>query len=100
MEEEDLSEEEHDFSSLNKYFKDDDSINAPDKIVKTIVEDVSVSAFDSYDKDENQEIDYAEEESNNPKEISLEKKEFLKSLEEDGLNLDACVNLNRDWNRR
>jgi len=93
-------EEEPDFSSLNKYFKDDDSTKTEEiKVVKTIIEDVSISSFESYDRNENREDDYREEESSNPKKISPEKKEFLKSMEDDGLNLDTCANVNRDWNR-
>src|SRR3989344_3797221 len=99
MEKED--KDEPDFSSLNKYFRDDDlAVKKEIKVVKTIIEDVSISesTFRHYESEEfGREIDSEEESSNiNSKKISSEKKEFLKSLDNDGLNLDTCSSINKD----
>jgi len=103
-------EDKSDFSSLNKYFKDDDLIKKTEPVkVKTITEDVSISEPYSknyeYDKDA-EEIDLDDinksikKELNKDSKIVSVKKEFIKSLEDDSLTLDICKNINRDWNRK
>ena len=55
-----MEEEEHDFSSLNKYFKDEDLIDKTEsvKVVKTIIEDISAaeSSFRDYESEEETKI--------------------------------------------
>jgi|SRR3989344_8501524 len=100
-----MEEEEHDFSSLNKYFKDEDLIDKTEsvKVVKTIIEDISVveSSFGDYESEEEietQDIDCNIKE--NSSKVSLERKKFLEDLGGESLTLDTCRNVNKDWNRK
>ena len=99
--------EEPDFSSLNKYFKEDIKKTKPVKI-KTIIEDISISELQvSYfggeaeieTRGDNQEIE--KESIEGSKKVVDAKKEFLKFIEEDdSLKLDICASVNRDWGRK
>jgi hypothetical protein len=109
-----IGESELDFSSLNKYFVDDDKIQKPEVVkVNMIVEDITIaeSSFRNYsytEGDSEKKVSGAQKsydkteknsESNNKK-ISPAKKEFLNDLEEsDSLSLDTCSNVGRDWSR-
>jgi len=94
-------EDEPDFSSLNKYFREDDSIqkNEPVKI-KTITEDVSISgpSFRAYENEK--EIANPKIHQKIEKKGSQDKIDFLKSLDEDSLTLDICASVNKNWNRK
>ena len=107
MEKEDLNEP--DFSSLNKYFRDDE-VDKPEPVkINTIVEDISISEshFVSYNYAEEDGVgvekafDKVEKISDeDKKKISPAKKKFIKDLEEsDSLSIDTCLNVGRDWGK-
>ncbi len=100
-------ENEPDFSSLNKYFKEDSEIGDVNPVkVRTITEDISISesSFTSYGNKEvetqivNKEVE--KEFVKGSGKVTNAKKEFLKSLEDESLTVDTCSNVNRDWNRK
>jgi len=105
------TESEPDYSSLNKYFIDDSKVKKEVSVnVKMIVEDVSVTGysfggsslgFGRKEKEIETQISGREIE----KEVSSKKdtesrKEFLKELEDDSLTLDTCSSVNRDWGKK
>jgi len=107
MEKEDTNEP--DFSSLNKYFRDDLGEKPEPVKVNTIIEDISISesVFRSYTYSEGNEVGTSEGynkvekiSEEDKKKISPAKKKFLKDIEEsDSLSIDTCISVGRDWGR-
>jgi len=101
----DEEQEISDFSSLNKYFKKEDLDEncEPVNNVKTIIEDVSIneSSFRLYESEREVEIrNVVDCESEFSDKTSLERKSFLKELEDESLDLDTCNKVNKDWGRK
>jgi len=98
---------EPDYSSLNKYFIEDSEVKKEDPVskVKTIVEDIAISEspFSSFEKEKESLIESMDVEKELIDEASVDtesRKEFLKELDDDSLNLDTCSNVSRDWGRK
>ncbi len=107
-------EEEHepDYSSLNKYFKEDNELNRTVKPKqKIITEDVSINETTTLFHSAEEEIETSvrnkkvkieteNDEGDTSKELIQAKKEFFQSLDdEDSLDLNTCANINRNWEK-